>query len=180
MSAQHHRMSSQAAAIARGADEPAPALGVTLLRRGIVAPDDLVHALSRRGREAGRLPDVLRARGMLVDRDLISASAERWGLRVIDLTAPLPDARLIDAIGATDCLRYGLVPWQQIGETTIIALSRPEEFSRLRPMIEARLGPVICGIASVEAVETAILARRGPRLAQAAENRVAAPESCRN
>ena len=79
-----------------------------------------------------------------------------------------------------DCLRHGLVPWQKIGDVTIIATSRPEEFRRLRPMLEARLGPVAAGLASARAILAAIHALRGELLAHAAENRVAAHESCRN
>ncbi|WP_309668025.1 glycosyltransferase [Tabrizicola sp.] len=156
------------------------ALGVSLLRDRMVASDDLVHALAQRGREAGRLPDVLRARGLVVERDLVATSARNWGIRVVDLSRQLPDPRLIDLVGAADCLRHGLVPWKRVGDATIVALSRPEDFRKLRPMLEARLGPVSLGLAPARAIEAAIHTRRGASLAHAAENRVAASESCRN
>ena len=156
------------------------AVGASLLRAGVVPPDDMLTALSHQGREAGRLPDVLRARGLVVERDLLGVDARNWGIRLIDLDTALPDPRLIDAVGVQDCLRHGLVPWQKIGDVTIIATSRPEEFRRLRPMLEARLGPVAAGLASARAILAAIHAQRGELLAHAAENRVAARESCRN
>ncbi|MGB3249540.1 MAG: glycosyl transferase, partial [Tabrizicola sp.] len=118
------------------------AVGASLLRAGVVPPDDMLTALSHQGREAGRLPDVLRARGLVVERDLLGVDARNWGIRLVDLDTALPDPRLIDAVGVQDCLRHGLVPWQKIGDVTIVATSRPEEFRRLRPMLEARLGPV--------------------------------------
>ena len=156
------------------------AVGASLLREGVVAPDEMLTALSHQRRESGRLPDVLRARGLVVERDLLGVDARNWGIRLVDLDAALPDVRLIDAVGVQDCLRHGLVPWQKAGDVTIVATSRPEEFRRLRPMLEARLGPVAVGLASSRAILSAIHARRGDLLSRAAENRVAAAESCRN
>jgi glycosyltransferase XagB len=156
------------------------AVGASLLREGVVLADDMVTALSHQGRESGRLPDVLRARGLVVERDLLGVDARNFGIRLVDLDSALPDPRLIDAVGVQDCLRHGLVPWQKVGNVTIVATSRPEEFRRLRPMLEDRLGPVAAGLASSRAVLTAIHARRGEQLARAAETRVAPAESCRN
>lgn len=156
------------------------AVGASLLREGVVSPEEMLTALAHQGRESGRLPDVLRARGLVVERDLLGVDARNWGLRLVDLDATLPDPRLIDAVGAQDCLRHGLVPWAKVGDVTIVATSRPEEFRRLRPMLEARLGPVAAGIASARAILGAIHARRGDVLARAAETRVAPAESCRS
>jgi cellulose synthase/poly-beta-1,6-N-acetylglucosamine synthase-like glycosyltransferase len=156
------------------------AVGASLLREGVVAPDEMLTALSHQGREAGRLPDVLRARGLVVERDLLGVDARNWGIRLVDLDAALPDPRLIDAVGVQDCLRHGLVPWQKVGDVTIVATSRPADFHRLRPMLEARLGLVAAGLASSRAILAAIHARRGELLSRAAENRVAQSESCRS
>jgi cellulose synthase/poly-beta-1,6-N-acetylglucosamine synthase-like glycosyltransferase len=157
-----------------------PALGVQLLRSGVVSADDMLSALAHQGREAGRLPDVLRARGLVVERDLLEVEAQNWGIKLLDLDETLPDPRLIDAVGASTCLRHGLVPWRRVGGVTVVALSRPDEFRHLRPMLEERLGPVSAGIAPARAIAAAVHAWRGPKLAQAAENRVPAAESCRN
>ncbi len=156
------------------------AIGASLLREGVVAPEEMLTALAGQGRESGRLPDVLRARGLVVERDLLGVDARNWGLRLVDLDTALPDPRLVDAVGVQDCLRHGLVPWRRVGDVTIVATSRPEDFRRLRPMLEARLGPVAAGIASSRAILAAIHARRGDLLARAAENRVDPAESCRS
>ncbi|MCU0903600.1 MAG: glycosyltransferase [Tabrizicola sp.] len=140
----------------------------------------MLTALSHQGREAGRLPDVLRARGLVVERDLLGVDARNYGLRLVDLDSELPDPRLIDAVGTQDCLRHGLVPWRRVGDVTIIATSRPQDFDRIRPMLETRLGAVAAGIAAPRAILTALHARRGDQLARAAENRVAPAESCRS
>ena len=151
-----------------------------LLRSGVVSADDMMRLLANPGRTTGRLPDRLRARGLVMERDLLQAEARSWGLRLIDLAATRPDPRLVDALGASTCLRHGLVPWRRGGDVTVVALSRPEEFRRLRPMLEARLGPVCAALAPARAVTEAVHAVRGPALARAAETRVPAAESCRD
>ncbi|CAN1565650.1 COG1215 Glycosyltransferases, probably involved in cell wall biogenesis [Paracoccaceae bacterium] len=158
---------------------PRRAVGARLLQNGMVSSDDVLRALSGQRREAARLPDILRARGFVREGDLLSVQAQTWGVRVIDLATSLPDLRLIDAVGALTCLRYGLVPWRQVGDVTVVALSRPEDFPQIRPMLEATLGPVSIGLASEQAIVAAVHAWRGSSLALAAENRVPVTESCR-
>ncbi len=154
-------------------------IAAELLRAGVVSSDDLVNALAHNGREAARLPELLRTRGLVGERDLLLATAQSWGLRLLDLTTALPDPRLIDAMGAKDCLRHGLVPWRRVGDVTVVALSRPEDFPALRPLLEDRLGPVCAAVASQADITGAIHALRGAQLARAAERRVPQAESCR-
>lgn len=168
--------------------QPAPfpqgSEGVTtaLLRQGLLHPEDLLHVLSQhRGAQA---PPVARLFELLPPKTapipaLLQAAARHFGVESVDPTAPLPDPTLIDALSATDCLRHSLVPWRRAGGITLIATSRPEEFPRLRPWLEGKLGPVGMVLAPANGIEAAILARRGPRLALAAENRVAEAESAR-
>jgi cellulose synthase/poly-beta-1,6-N-acetylglucosamine synthase-like glycosyltransferase len=156
------------------------AVGASLLREGVVPPDEMLTALSQQGREAAPLPVVLRARGLVVERDLLGVDARNWGIQLVDLDTAHPDPRLIDAVGVSDCLRHGLVPWQRTGDITVVATSRPQDFRHIRPMLEARLGPVAVGLASSRAILGAIHARRGDQLALAAETRVAPDESCRS
>ena len=154
-------------------------LAVSLLREGLIRPEDVVHSLSARGR-SGRLLDLLLARGSVAEMQLLEAAARHYGVAVVDPCAPLPDPWLIDRIGTQDCLRLGLVPWRRIGAATLVVTSRPEDFARLRPRLEADLGPVLMAMAPTAQIERAIHARRGARLAHLAESRVEEAESCRN
>ena len=155
-------------------------IAAALLRSGKVSSDEMLHALAHRGREAARLPEVLRARGLVDDQDLLDAEAQSWGLRPVRITELAPDPRLVDSLGAEVCLRLGLVPWRRVGDVTVVALSRPETFGRLRPLLEERLGPVCVGLAPAREIIGAIHALRGDELARAAEHRVPAGESCRD
>ncbi|MES2666591.1 MAG: glycosyltransferase [Pseudomonadota bacterium] len=154
-------------------------LGVTLLRDGLVAPDEMVKALALQARHSGRLADILRARGTLADGTLIKASAQAWGVRTVDPLHPLPDPRLIDSYGAAECLRDGILPWRHAGGTTVIATARPEDFLRRQARLQQLFGPVSMVLAPATAIEQAVLARRGAALAHAAETRVPDAESCR-
>jgi glycosyltransferase XagB len=155
-------------------------VAVALLHSGKVSSDELLHALARRSRETARLPQMLRARGLIDDRDILEAEARSWGFRPVAIAGILPDPRLVDALGAETCLRHGLVPWRRVGDITVVALSRPETFQALRPMLEARLGPVCAGLAPLRDIIAAIHALRGDALARAAEHRVPPAESCRS
>ncbi|MFZ1338522.1 MAG: glycosyltransferase family 2 protein [Paracoccaceae bacterium] len=169
--------SGQAHAASSRAEET---LGVALLREGLVGSEDLVQALSIKARRSGRLIDLLLARGSAPEEALLRASARHFGVALVDPCSPLPDPWLIDRIGVVECLRLGLVPWRQAGGATIVATARPEDFFRIRPLLEGALGPVLMALAPAGRIEQAIHARRGARLALMAENRVAEPESCRN
>jgi cellulose synthase/poly-beta-1,6-N-acetylglucosamine synthase-like glycosyltransferase len=155
-------------------------VAAALLRSGKVSSDDMVQALAHRGRETARLPDVLRARGLVDDADLLAAEAQSWGLRPVRIAETPADPRLIDALGAEFCLRHGLLPWRRVGGVTVVAISRPEAFAALRPLLEARLGPVCAGLSPAREIVAAIHALRGEDLARAAEERVPLGESCRS
>lgn len=154
-------------------------LAVSLLREGLIRPEDVVHALSARGR-GGRLIDLLLARGSVAEAQILDAAARHYRVALVDPCAPLPDPWLIDRLGTQDCLRLGLVPWRVVGAATLVATSRPEDFARLRPRLEEALGPVLMVIAPSARIEQAVHARRGARLSHLAETRVDDAESCRN
>lgn len=145
------------------AENKAAALPLRLVRRGLLAPADLATGADVRVAE---------------DR-LLDAAARHFGTTRVNPCAPLPDPALIDRLGVQLCLRHGLLPWRRAGAATVVVTSRPDTFTRLRPLLERRLGPVLMALAPVAQIEAALHARRGARLAQIAETRVDAAESCR-
>lgn len=110
----------------------------------------------------------------------LAAAAAAHGAARCDPLSPLPDPALIDRLGLADCLRYGIVPLARAGGATAVATARPEDFARLRPMLDARLGPVIMTLAPAARISEAILACRGARMAALAEAQVPLSESCRS
>jgi cellulose synthase/poly-beta-1,6-N-acetylglucosamine synthase-like glycosyltransferase len=155
-------------------------LGVTLLRDGLITPDALVTALSLQKRHRGRLCDILLSRQLIGEKSLYEAQARHWNVRLIDPTQQAPDPRLIDQIGAATCLREGLVPWQRAGRAVVIATAYPEEFARHYAWLRSVYGPVLMALAPASKIEAAVIKARASVLNKAAENRVSAPESCRD
>ncbi|MFN3847088.1 MAG: glycosyltransferase family 2 protein [Paracoccaceae bacterium] len=155
-------------------------LGIALLRDGLVAGDDMVQALALQSRRRGRLTDILLSRALLPADSLYKTLAHHWGTTVIDLAKQPPDTRLLDRLGADNCLRYNLVPWRHSGGVTIIATAQPEDFPLHRDQLIQTFGPIAMAIAPLQAIENCVLNLRGHRLARAAETRVADAESCRS
>lgn len=163
---------------AGGTSVPADPFALSLLRRGLVRPEQPhLRALPAASAPAGR---ALPAQGTLSEAELLDAAARHFGAPLVDPCHPLPAAGALDRLGLTLCQRHGILPWRQAGGATVVVTARPEAFARLRPMIEARLGPVIMALAPAARITAALHAVRGMQIAQAAESRVAVEESCRN
>jgi glycosyltransferase XagB len=109
--------------------------------------------------------------------NLIDA-AER-GLAQVDPVAVPPDPILVHRLGAGNCLRLGLLPWQRSGDATVILSARPGQMRRHLDMLTGIFGPVRMAHTPEDALHTALLNVAGPALVAEAETRVPAKESCR-
>ena len=154
-------------------------IGQMLVDMGALAPQDLIRATAMRQRQEARIGDILLAHGMVDETILYEALAKQYGAEVANFKTHAADVRLIDALGADECLRKGLLPWRRVGSTVLIASCRPEQFEDLRPRLTALFGPVRMAVISETALHEALLQSRQRKLAKAAETRVAAHESCR-
>lgn len=155
-------------------------LGPILLQRGAVDPGNLLKAAAMRTRGEARLGEILLAHGWVQEADLLDALASQHKSSAVDLERDRPDPRLIDAIGAELCLKEAIAPWRRIGGTTVIAVARPEEFTRIAALLPQEEGPYRMVVASERAVHEAVVERRRTAMIRRAEARVAAEESCRN
>ena len=154
-------------------------LGQRLIENGAIDPGDLVKALAMQARQEARLGDILLSNAWVSERALMDTLAEQWSAAVVDLTASLPDPRLIDAYGPTRCLRDGVLPWRREGSTVVVATARPEKFLNHRPELEAALGSVTMALTTESHLHQALTRVRNPALARQAETRVADAYSCR-
>ena len=154
-------------------------LGQILLESGAVAPGDLMKAVALRERHGKPLAEVLRAHGWVSEADLAAAQALQWGLRRIDPVAEPPDPRLVDRLGAAECLARGLLPWRRAGGAVVIGTARPADFAAERPALEALFGPLALVLTTEEDIGKALLGLRRTGLVRRAEARVPLPLSCR-
>lgn len=97
----------------------------------------------------------------------------------IDPRLSPPDISLMLRLGASDCLRLGVLPWRQIGGATVVLTCRPDQIRRHHALLQQLFGPVRMAQCSEPALQAAVLMTAGPALAAQAEARVAASDSCR-
>lgn len=154
-------------------------VGQILVEMGALDPDDLLRAASMRQREDARIGDILLAHNMVSESALFTALSRQFNAEIAQFDRFPPDVRLIDRIGADECLRRGILPWRQAGGSVLIASCRPEQFDDLLPRLTALFGPVRLAVTSETALHDALLRSRQRKLATQAETRVAAHESCR-
>ncbi len=152
---------------------------VELLREGHLTSDQAVEALALHHQGQGSLDDILTARKMVTADRITALRTRAWGLPAIDPVSQPPDPRLIDALGATACLRDGLLPWRDTGGGTVMIATDPETFARHRSRLTALFGRVMPAVAPFAAIEAAVLSARGRSLDHAACTRTAESESCR-
>jgi len=150
-----------------------------LLRDGILQ----LHDLPAAARATAGLPDckleTLIARRLGAPEPLYRLLARETGFGLADLSEPA-DVRLIDRLGALTCLTTGLLPWRQVGETTMVVAASPEAFAQNRQLLTQTFGRVLPALAPAARIEARIRAARGPELARRAETRVAENLSCRS
>lgn len=161
------------------AEGSAPPLARLLVERGVLATSDLVRALALAGRHPERLVDVLLAYRMVGETDLAQTVALLARTDCVDPVAAPPDVRLIDRLGAADCLRLGVLPWRDAGAVTVVLAPRTERFDAARTELEACLGPVRLAIATETQCNEALLGARRVSLARRAEELTPADHSCR-
>ena len=89
-------------------------LGQILIEDGAVDPHNLLKAVVMRRRQQARLGEILLANGWVQEEALTRALSKQWRSSVLDLTALPPDPRLLDAMGAQQCLTHALVPWRRV------------------------------------------------------------------
>ena len=154
-------------------------LGEILVEQGALTEAQLAQVLALQEREEARFGDILLAREMVSETALYRALSTQYGCAVADLAAEPPDARLVDAIGAENCVRNGVLPWKRIADATVVICSRPGEFAEISRWLPESFGPIRLAVAPETAIQTALIAARRRALTGRAETRVAASESCR-
>ena len=154
-------------------------IGERLVAAGALDPGDLARALALQTREDSRIGEILLTRKMISENDLRSALAEQWRAETADLVREPPDPDLVAALTPQRCLALGVVPWQRVGGTTLVATAWPERFGVHRAELEAALGPVLMTLASEREVAAAVAAAARAALSCAAERDLPAELSCR-
>ncbi|MEJ6401518.1 glycosyltransferase family 2 protein [Yoonia sp. 2307UL14-13] len=165
---------------AAGEGGPQDPLSRGLLQGAHISYDMACAAEHDAGKRGVSLADIYCRRFGVSQLSIATILAEQAGAQRIDPTCQPPDIALIRRFGAQHCLRTGLMPWRQIGGTTIILTTRPEKFVNFEPELQACFGRHRMALTTEEQLIRTINALCGPTLVDKAEARTAPTESCRS
>ncbi len=163
----------------RASAMPRTALGRTLWRQGTVSARQIAEAEASVRQTGARLADHLRLSLFLPAATITQAEADVAGAGVIDPAAEPPQPHLVHKLGASACLRHGLLPWRASGGETIVITARPDRFDRHRDRLTDLFGPVRMAISTEPAIQTALGQIASSHLVVAAETLTATEDSCR-
>ena len=153
--------------------------GRYLVEQEIISQDDLVHALDMQRHMDAPIGEILIAEGLASRARILQALAQQRSLQLVDLDADPPEAALAGNLPASLCLKHQVVPWMALGNTLLVATSRPDTFDAFRACMGAdgvRMLPVVCDSLQIKQQLNTLY---GPELAQKAATRVPAADSCR-
>jgi len=154
-------------------------IGQILLEWGAISIEDLAYAAALRQRHDTRIGQILLAHGLVGETVLYEALAAQFGAGVAHLERLPPDRAMVSKYGAHHCLRDGLIPWRRLGDLTLIATARPEQFEARRPYLQRLFGKVEMAITPEHHIHASIMHSHQHELARLSETRVPAHESCR-
>ena len=155
-------------------------LFAVLTKTGHLDHQGLLSAIADQSRSQLRIAEIILSRRLVPETVLYQALAKVCALSVLDPATQPPDPRLIDILGAEECLNSALLPWRSIGGVTFVLIAYPEELARHRDRLNAMFGTVAFALTPLSQIEACVNLQRGRSLARRAENKVAADVSCRD
>ncbi|SMX50268.1 glycosyltransferase family 2 protein [Maliponia aquimaris] len=175
-----HRLHLAEAKLAQARARRGQAISHLLMEGGQVAPSAMLRAMAEAARLDQPVPQVLVAEAIASREDVLEAQAQHFGALVLRRADSPPDPALMALLPAEFCLAHGVLPWMRVGDTLLLATSRPDDFPKLLTLLPADIGPVVMALALESDIHLAISARAGEQLAKAAETWVPAEDSCRD
>ncbi|RAK22979.1 GspE/PulE/PilB domain-containing protein [Salipiger aestuarii] len=155
-------------------------IGAILLANGNLGAGDAVFALAEALRSGAALPRVLLAEDLASPGQVLDAQALHYGAMTLSSAQTPPDDNLVDAITPEACLKLSALPWMWIGETLVVATSRPETFDKVIDQLPGQAEHVAMALALESDIQGVIARRHGDAMARRAETQVPADESCRD
>jgi glycosyltransferase XagB len=117
----------------------------------------------------------LRSVPLSVDPRFAETSAP---LRIDPCLSP-PDIRLVMALGPSNCVRMGVMPWQRCGAVTVVLVEDYKDFHRHSAALQQTFGQVRIALCTRDRQREALVSQFGWQMATDAETRAPARFSCR-
>lgn len=157
-----------------------PAEASWLIGQGVLTYDDAAAAYEQAQLYSVPCTSVLRAEYGVADNLLAQAKAASYGAAIINPQLEPGDPALLAEFDPQAALHRYILPWRRIGEETIVLTSRPDQFHLHLDALRAAFGNVRMAIATERQIRDAIHAPFARLLADAAEIRLPATDSCRH
>lgn len=175
-----HRLHLAEAASAQAEDKRGQPLGQILLEQGTVPAAGILRALAESERLKKPVGHIVAAEALASREDVLQARARQYGALILSRDAVAPDPALADLLSPEFCLTHGVLPWSRLGDTLLLATSRPESYESVLPHLPGDIGPVMMALALETDIHAIVAERHGARLVHAAEHRVPDEDSCRD
>ena len=154
-------------------------MGDHLVDAGRISKQSLNHALSLQSRLDARLGDILVGENYVQPDDILDALSRQYQVDRIDLRSDPPEPEMADALPASACLANLIVPWRWIGDTLMIATTRPDLLESHRRGLGPLAPELLPVLAPPDQIKAQISRLYGQELAARAVECVPESESCR-
>ncbi|WP_299927906.1 glycosyltransferase [uncultured Pelagimonas sp.] len=151
-----------------------------LTENGQIAPRVMLGALAEADRLNQPFDHVVAAEAIVSRQEVLEAQAQHYGALALRRDVHPPSENMVGVLPAAFCLEKGVYPWMRIGETLVLATSRPDQFEALLPELPPGIGPVMMGLTLEADIHDEIAAQHGAALARHAETWVPDAASCRD
>jgi cellulose synthase/poly-beta-1,6-N-acetylglucosamine synthase-like glycosyltransferase len=175
-----HRVQLADAKLAQARSRRGQPISHILMEENRVAPSDMLGAMAEAARLGQTVPQVVVAEAIASREEVLEAQAQHFGALILRPSDMPPDKAVIDLLPPTFCLYHGVLPWTRVGDTLLLATSRPDDFADLLPRLPPDIGPVVMALALEADIHHIVSMRAGAQLAEEAENWVPDKDSCRD
>ncbi len=155
-------------------------LGACLRDQGVISEAQLQQALRLQSNQNAPVGEILVGEGWANRSEVLSALSVQTGLQIADLEQTPPSAELCKIKPVEFWLAHNVLPWMRVGPILLIATARPDRFAAVRDALGETGYNIVPVLAETEQIDAAIAHRFSTELAEAAETRVKAQQSCRN
>lgn len=158
---------------------PALPMGRQLVNAGLISQTTLLEALALQHQLDAPLGEILVSEGHVDPGDVLAALAIQHGADHVDLTIDPPKPLMSEAIPAQICQHFGVVPWRWIGNTLLVATSRPDRLQAVSDALGKTYTGLLPVIAPIGQIHDQITTLYGAQLAHKAAHKVPENVSCR-
>jgi type IV pilus assembly protein PilB len=123
-------------------------VGETLVREGLITPDQLTAALQDSRHNNTRLGYSLVKLGIIAEADLTRTLAKQYRVPAVDLDRVTVDPKIIRLIPAEQAMKHLVLPLRRVGRMLTVAMANPTDASaidNLKFMTRHDIEPVIVG-----------------------------------